>query len=158
MGSSWSPENRGKVTLGVPPKWSAARIRLQFERILVVPTEENRINLVLTHSNQKEIEHPNTPASVKKAAGGMIFTLEVGLNPKEQERKTRIHVLLTGNGKPEKYAADATHVFEAGKYGGYFITTDDRILIKRDELRNLSGAVVLKPTEWLKVLADADAV
>jgi len=30
--------------LGVPPKWSAARIRLQFERILVVPTEENRIN------------------------------------------------------------------------------------------------------------------
>ncbi len=120
--------------------------------------DEGVINLVLTHSNQKEIEHPNTPASVKKAAGGMIFTLEVGLNPKEQERKTKIHALLTGNGKPAKYAADATHVFEAGKYGGYFITTDDRILVKRDELRNLSGAVVLTPTEWFKVLADADAV
>jgi hypothetical protein len=34
--------------------------------------------------------------------------------------KARILAILTGNGSPEKYAADAAHVFEAGKYGGYF--------------------------------------
>ncbi|MHB8882633.1 MAG: hypothetical protein ACYC69_14140 [Thermodesulfovibrionales bacterium] len=112
------------------------------------------VNLILAHSNQKEIEHPNTPQSIKKAAVGMIYTIEGALTPEEKRRKSAIHATLTGNGKPETYAADAAHVFEAGKYGGYFITTDDRILKKRKELQDLSGAVILKPSEWLKVLED----
>lgn len=110
-----------------------------------------QVNLVLAHSNQKEIEHPNTPIDVKRDAGGMIYTIQTELNPEEVTRKVRIHAILTGNGKPEKFEADAAHVFEAGKYGGYFITTDQRILGKRDELQAVCVATIFTPSEWLKV-------
>ena len=102
--------------------------------------EKGAVNLILAHSNQKEIEHPNTPADVKKAAAGMITSLDVELNPDEKKQKAEIHKVMTGNGKLEKYAADAAHVFEAGKYGGYFITTDDRILAacRTQEFKKLS--------------------
>ncbi|HEU0007890.1 MAG TPA: hypothetical protein VFS12_18025 [Terriglobia bacterium] len=110
-----------------------------------------QVHLILAHSNQKEIEHPNTPPEVKEEAAGMIYTIETSLTTNEEARKSKIHVVLTGNGNPEKHAADATHVFDAGKYGGYFITTDQRILSKRKELSGLSPACVLLPSEWLKV-------
>jgi hypothetical protein len=118
-----------------------------------------QVNLVLTHSNQKEIDHPNTPEDVKAEAAGMIYTIKTGLTPDEVTQKTKIHNVLTGNGTPEKYVADATHVFEAGKYGnGYFVTTDHRILSKSGELRQVCGATILTPSEWLKVFHEAENV
>lgn len=116
---------------------------------------ETRVNLSLTHSIQKEIDHPNTPPDVKREAAGMIFTIETTLNAKEVNRKRSIHAILTGHGKAEKYKADAAHIFEAGKYVGYFITTDERILGKREELELASGATILKPSEWLNVFQEA---
>ncbi len=85
----------------------------------------------------------------------MIYTIETSLNLDEVARRNQIHAVLTGSGKPEKYAADAAHVFEAGKYVGYFITADQRILGKREELRRLSGATIFTPGEWLKVFHEA---
>lgn len=119
--------------------------------------DEGVVSVLLAHSNQKEIDHPNTPADVKREARAMIYTLPTGLTPEERQRKSAIHAILTGNGKPEKYEADACHVFEAGKYGGYFITTDQRILNKRDELRTVCAATILTPSEWLKVFHEAGA-
>ncbi|MDP1968934.1 MAG: hypothetical protein Q8K31_07095 [Burkholderiaceae bacterium] len=58
--------------------------------------------LVLAHSNQKEIEHPNTPDDVKVEAAAMIYTIEGDLSAPEIERKNAIRFALTGNGKPEK--------------------------------------------------------
>ena len=116
---------------------------------------KDQVNLILTHSNQKEIDHPNTPVDVKHEAAEILFTTRTGLNPKEVATRTRIHTVLTGNGKPENYAADAAHVFEAGKYVGYFITTDRRILDKREELRHVCAATILRPSEWLKVFHEA---
>ena len=115
------------------------------------------INLLLAHSNQKEIEHPNTPEDVKREAQALIYTLETALTPDELARRAKIHAILTGNGKPEKYKADAAHVFEAGKYVGYFITTDQRILAKRQELSNVCAATIFLPTEWLRVFHEAVA-
>lgn len=116
-----------------------------------------QVNLVLTHSNQKEIDHPNTPMDVKREAAGMLYTIETSLNLDEVAQKNQIHAILTGNGKPEKYAADAAHVFEAGKYGGgYFITTDQRILDKREELRHVSAATIFTPSEWLNAFHEAE--
>lgn len=115
------------------------------------------LSLLITHSNQKEIEHPNTPEHVKREAQTMIYTIETDLTPGERAKKEEIHRILTGNGNREKYAADAAHVFEAGKYIGYFITTDRRILDKQDELRKVSPATVLKPSEWLRIYHEADA-
>jgi len=119
---------------------------------------EGIVQLNLAHSNQKEVDHPNTPECVKREATGMIYTIPTGLVPDEVTRKAKIHEILTGNGKPEKYAADAAHVFEAGKYGGYFVTTDQRILDKRAELNQICTATILTPTEWLKIFDEsADA-
>lgn len=124
------------------------------QRIRALERDEE-ITLVLAHSNQKEIDHPNTPEEVKREAEGMIYTIDTSLNPDEIGRKAKIHV-LTGNGKPEKYAADSEHVFIAGKYLGYFITTDQRILGKRKELKELSSATICTPSEWLQVFHDTE--
>lgn len=113
------------------------------------------VSLLLAHSNQKEIDHPNTPEDVKRKAVAMIYTLKNAITPEEVRRKEAIHSILTGNGTPEKYEADAEHVFEAGKYAGYFITTDQRILNKRNELRQVCPAIILTPTEWLKVFHES---
>ena len=118
---------------------------------------EGGISILLAHSSQKEIEHPNTPEDVKREARSMIYTIETDLTPEERAQKAEIHRRLTGNGNPEKYAADAAHVFEAGKYIGYFITTDRRILGKRDELRGVCPATVVTPSEWLRIYHEADA-
>ena len=120
---------------------------------------ETRISILVAHSNYKEIEHPNTPADVKAEAADMNYTIETSLTPDEVNRRAKIHAVLTGDGKPEKYAADAQHIFEAGKYGGgYFVTTDGRLLARKSELQALSGAYILKPSEWLRVYEEtADA-
>lgn len=111
-----------------------------------------KISILIAHSNQKEIEHPNTPAEVKAEAADMVCTDETSLTPDEVIRRAQIHATLIGDGNPEKYIADAKHVFEAGKYGGsYFVTTDGRILAKRSQLQALSGAFILKPGEWLRL-------
>ena len=86
----------------------------------------------------------------------MIFTVETDLTPNEQRTRMEIHRVLTGkNGKPEKYEGDARHVFEAGKYCGYFITTDKRILDKRGELHKVCAATIVTPSEWLAIYHSA---
>jgi hypothetical protein len=116
---------------------------------------EFEVSVLIVHSNQKELEHPNTPQDVKRDALGMIFTLATGLTAPEREQKAKIHRILTGNGKPDKYAADAEHVFESGKYGGYFITTDQRILAKREALLAVCAAMIVTPCEWLDIYRGA---
>lgn len=109
--------------------------------------------LNIAHSNQKEIEHPNTPDWVKTEALGMIYTIETSLTNGEQQQKQEILNILAGNGNPEKMKKDAEHVFEAGKYGGYFITTDERILKKKPDLEAICSAIIVKPSELLDILA-----
>jgi hypothetical protein len=117
------------------------------------------ISIMIAHSNQKEIEHPNTPADVKAEAVDMTHTIKTSLTSEELTRLGKIHAALTGNGNPVNYAPDAQHVFEAGKYGGgYFVTADRRILAMKSELQALSRAVILKPSEWLRIYEEtADA-
>lgn len=135
-------------TCAFDPKYSPEHEAAQVIRDI---GDGGTVSLILAHSNQREIEHPNTPQEVKSAAQRMIFTLPTNLNSEEVKTKSQVHAILTGNGKPEKYEADAAHIFEAGKYGGYFITTDDRILSKRSSLRSVTQAVILKPSEWLEI-------
>jgi hypothetical protein len=139
-------------TCAFDPKYSPEDVAAQQIRAM---HQSGEIHLILAHSNQKEVAHPHTPEDVKREAAGMIYTLETGLTRPEIAQKARIHTILTGNGKPENYTADAAHVFEAGKYGAYFITTDARILRKRAELRNICAATIVSPSEWLEVLRDA---
>lgn len=119
--------------------------------------DDGCLSLLVTHSNRKEIEHPNTPAHVKREAQSLIYTIETDITPAERAQKAAVLRILTGNGNPKNYAADAAHIFEAGKYIGYFITTDRHILDKRDELRKVCPAIVVTPSEWLRIYHEADA-
>ena len=63
-------------------------------------------------------------------------------------------MILTGQGKPENSAADARHVFEAQKYGSYFITTDARILKRAEELQAACDINIVLPREFLALVRD----
>jgi len=111
-----------------------------------------QLGIQIAHSTQKEINHPNTPSWVKTEALSAIYTIEVSLTSNEQALQARIHSILTGDGKPENYAADAKHVYEAQKYGSYFITTDTRILDKATEQLGVCNIDILKPSQFLAIV------
>ncbi|MFM0363709.1 hypothetical protein [Paraburkholderia sediminicola] len=113
--------------------------------------------LTIAHSTLKEVEHPNTPDWVKRECLTMIQSLEVGLTPPERAQQERILDVLAGNCGRDKMRQDAINVFEASKYGAYFITADDRILKKRSELGRICSAVIVKPTEFLDILREYEA-
>ena len=107
------------------------------------------LGIRLAHSNQKEVDHPNTPAWVKTKAAALVYTTNVTLTPGEKSRLRKIHVILTGNGKRENVEDDARHIFEAQKYGSYFVTTDQRLLKRADEIRTECGVEILRPSQFL---------
>ena len=107
-------------------------------------------NLIIAHSTKSEIDHLRTPDDVKRLAAGMVFTYLTNLTPNEERQRDGIHTLLTGNGKPEKYRIDALNVYEAAKYGGCFVTTDARVLNKKDDIQRIRPVRILKPTEWIE--------
>jgi hypothetical protein len=115
-------------------------------------SQQMRFMLVIAHSTQKEIEHPKTPAWVKQRAQQMISSLEVPLEPTEKRRLRAIETILAGKGRVDNVRQDARHVFEAQKYGRYFITTDERILSRARALQELCHVIVLKLSEFLALL------
>lgn len=115
--------------------------------------ENNDLNLMIAHSTQKEINHPNTPKKVKTMANERIYTIQTNLTPGEQREKQQILAILTGAGKPENMRQDAEHIFEAYKYGSYFVTTDSRILKKREKLRSVGiDCEIVLPSELLALV------
>jgi hypothetical protein len=114
--------------------------------------KQDKLLLQIAHSTQKEIEHPNTPAWVKAEAQNLIYTIQVQLTPNETEILHKIEVILAGNGKVENIAQDARHVFEAQKYGSYFITTDAKILDRAVALRAACGVLVITPSQFLALV------
>ena len=90
---------------------------------------------------------------VKREANKLIFSIKTGLTNAEIKLKAEILKILAGKGNPDKMTSDAEHVFEASKYGRYFITTDKRILEKKNELEKICSVIILKPSEFLKILA-----
>jgi len=105
--------------------------------------------LHIAHSNQKEVEHPNTPAWVKEKAGELIYSINVQLTINEKKILADIEKILAGDGKIENIKQDARHVFEAHKYGHYFITTDKRILARAAVLRDRCSVNVILPSAFL---------
>lgn len=95
------------------------------------------IRLMLPKGVREEIQNPRTPAHIRAVTAPMIFSYSVGLNSGEQREHRLIEQELQGNAEPGKHAADADHLFEAAKYGGYFITHDRRILGRSSNMRNL---------------------
>lgn len=83
-----------------------------------------------------EVMNPRTPSDVQDAVLPQIFNLRPGLNSDQQCERRRVAAILQGNADKETHAADASHLSEAAEMGCcYFITQDNRMLKKRDELR-----------------------
>jgi predicted nucleic acid-binding protein len=114
--------------------------------------QDNNLSIIIAHSTEKEIEHPNTPSWVKKEAGGLIYTLDVSLTSQEKTLLHNIEKILAGHGKYGNIIQDARHIFEAQKYGVYFVTTDKRLLKKRHEIEKLCGVKILLPSEFLRIV------
>ena len=114
--------------------------------------EVNGLILQFAHSTQKEIDHPNTPTWVKKRASMMTFTLSVGLSLEEQDKIRAIELIIAGNGEVDQIKEDANHIFEAQKYASYFVTTDKRLLRKRNDIKKLCSLNIVSPSVILEEL------
>ena len=112
-----------------------------------------KVSLILPHSVKAEIEHPNTPVDVKQRALPFIYTEPVSLTPEEGRRHQQVRDLVRGNATPGKHDRDAYHMVEAAKYGGYFITRDQRLIRKRSEIARVlgQGFNIVTPTEFLEI-------
>jgi hypothetical protein len=133
------------------PKYAPENLAAEW---LIQRTENADLLLQIAHSTQKEIEHPNTPGWVKQRAASFIYTIETSLVASERKLLEQILRILAGNGKPKSVFEAARHVFEAAKYGSYFVTTDERILKKKGELCaacNIDIDIV-KPSELIEML------
>lgn len=114
---------------------------------------EGRPRIIVAHSVQKEIQHPNTPSDVKALANSQIYTIPTSLTPGELRVRDEIRILIRGNAEPGKHKDDADHLFELHKYGGgYFITTDARLLSLGDELVNRYSITTILPTKYEALL------
>ena len=80
----------------------------------------------------------------------MVTTQPVALTSDEGRRRDGIVLLLKGDSKSDRHLQDAYHIFEASKYSGYFVTTDNRILKLAPRIRELCSVQVLKPSEALR--------
>ena len=110
------------------------------------------VRILLPHSVKAEIDRPQTPARVKALASGLIYSIPVELNQGENETHNRLRIIMKGNALSDQHDADAFHVVEAAKYGGYFVTLDRRILKKKSEISSvLPGLWIVKPQELVDI-------
>jgi hypothetical protein len=112
------------------------------------------VSILLPYSVKAEIERPQTPASVKALAAELIYSTPVQLSQSEIETHIRLRIIMKGNALSNRHDADAFHVVEAGKYGGYFVTLDRRILRKKNEISSMiPGLWIVKPQELVSIFS-----
>jgi hypothetical protein len=96
--------------------------------------EEHPLTLRLPYSVQEEMEHPHTPAEVKRKAENLVFSMEVELTGPELALHDKVRDVIRGNARPGQHDRDAFHLVESAKYGRQFITNDGRLLKKAPEI------------------------
>jgi hypothetical protein len=128
--------------------WEPIRRILELQRA-------NKIQLIIPHSVRTELLRPTTPAGVRAAAQDLIFTIPVGLTVGERKERDRLLQLSRGNANLKNIAADLMHVAEAGKYGGYFITLDERLLKRSAVISDVIGVEVVTPERFIERVAEA---
>jgi predicted nucleic acid-binding protein len=111
--------------------------------------EEHPLALMLPYSVQEEMEHPHTPAEVKRKAENFVFSVKVELIGPELARHNKVRDLIRGKARPGQHDRDAFHLVESAKYGRHFITNDRRLLKKSEEIWEILQLKVLKPSEFL---------
>jgi hypothetical protein len=158
MGTSLLKKRRNMSHQQRPPKYTTSFIdSCAFDPADSMEKESSRrlldeAILEVAHSVQKEIDHPNTPSDVKSIARHLIFTIENPLTKDELNRREDVRLLVRGNAKVGQHENDADHLFELSKQGGgYFITTDNRLLSLSNELFKRYFITTIKPSDYEKL-------
>ncbi|MGA7562575.1 MAG: type II toxin-antitoxin system VapC family toxin [Desulfobaccales bacterium] len=115
----------------------------------------NEIQLIIPHSVLTELLRPTTPAGIRAAAQDLIFTIPVGLTVGERKERDRLLQLARGNAKLRNIEHDLLHVAEAAKYGGYFITLDERLLKRAAVISGVIGVEVVTPERFIERVVEA---
>ena len=112
--------------------------------------DAEEVLLQIPHSVKAEIDHPNTSPAAKQQATMFIYTCPVSSATEERDRHDRVRALVRGNAKAGKHDPDAYHMVDAAKYGGYFITGDERLMKKRLEVQAMLGEhfPIVTPAEF----------
>ncbi len=106
-------------------------------------------NIIVAHSVQKELNHPNTPEDIRQLSMAFIYTIEGDLTQEEIERRNEFRMLIQGNASAGRHKNDADHLFELSKYGGgYFVTTDRRLLKHSETLFKRYFITTIEPSEY----------
>src|SRR3989338_10495035 len=118
---------------------ASAKILEWEEKGVVIP--------IVPHSVLKEIDHPNTPPWKQKRAHELVSTVDLGLTQEKNKKLQALKKII-----PE---ADALHVLIAQDSAVYFVTADNRYIVKKQEIEQiLLGIKICKPSEFVKIVED----
>jgi hypothetical protein len=81
------------------------------------------------------------------------YTIETGLTAELQNCRDEIRALVRGNAREGKHENDADNILELYEYGGgYFVTTDDRLLSLSEQLFSRYFVTTIKPCAYEAIL------
>ncbi len=89
---------------------------------------------------------------MKREAASKIFSVNVQKTSNELRLRQELLTIIAGKAAPNKYVADVEHIFEAQKYGSYFVTADRRLLKHAEEIRSRCGVIILLPSQLLALV------
>jgi predicted nucleic acid-binding protein len=120
--------------------------------------KSREIHIVLAGGVRREIKHPHAPQAKKDVLLSQIFNLRPELTASQKSKRDAVRLCLQGNAKPGKHDADASHLSEAAETNcSYFITNDQRMLRKRNDLSRLVPVSIVNPEELLKIFEDNES-
>lgn len=97
--------------------------------------EGDQVQCLLPFSVKQEGLRPESPPQIRAAISRFIYSCDVSLTYEETSDMVSFLRIHRGNAKAKNIDADLTHVWEAAKYGGrYFVTADQRLLGRADEI------------------------
>lgn len=123
---------------------------LKVQKIL----ESKGTKIILMHSVAGEIKNSKTPEWIREKEIRSLQTVKLPLTEAEQLKLLDIQNIIVGNGSVKQRHADCVHVFEAQKYGGYFVTTDEGIYKHADVIQAKYGLNIVSPDEFLEIVND----
>ncbi|MUK51444.1 hypothetical protein [Aliivibrio fischeri] len=114
--------------------------------------ESTNNKIMLSYSVAEEMNHSKAPEDKRHRAEYSIKTVRIPLTDEETSKLKKIEEIMLGKSSSSKRKADCLHVFEAQKYGRYFVSSDDHIYPYAESIFNEFGLYIVRPIELLKIV------
>ncbi|MEI6729971.1 MAG: hypothetical protein WCL30_01825 [Pseudomonadota bacterium] len=118
-----------------------------------------RFDISISGSVKKEMLNPNAPFDIRNQAinGENNTPRQFDMSNCDEYIKGKILEIITGNGKKENMVKDAKHIYTSHHRGGYFVTTDKKLIKRRDQLYDIPiNCIILLPSELLTIVERFD--